>query len=102
VVIWSIAHTPLFSFSRYTKEMLVRKTPAEKHRRSVTKSVTYRALSISIDSMVAYFFTHSVILSFWIVLFVNGYSTVLYYIHERVWAHVAWGREKKTDDAAPK
>ena len=101
-MIWSITHTPLFHFSRYTREMLVIKTPVEKHRRSAVKSATYRTLSISVDSMVAYFFTRDVVLSFWIVLLVNGYSTVLYYLHERVWAHVTWGREKKIGDTAPK
>lgn len=93
---------PVFCFSRYTGEMLVTKRPSEKHRRSIMKSVTYRILSISVDLMVAYFFTHSAVLSFWIVFFVDGYSTILYYLHERVWAHVAWGREHKASDVSEK
>ncbi len=67
----------------------------EKHRRSIVKSITYRFLSITADTLVAYIFTKDVALTAGIVLFVNGYSTVLYYFHERVWAHILWGREKR-------
>jgi len=65
----------------------------EKHRRSITKSVTYRLLSITADSVVAYFFTRDIALSAGIVLLVNGYSTFLYYFHERIWAHIHWGKQ---------
>ena len=68
---------------------------AEKHRRSAAKSLSYRILSISVDAVVAYFFTRNVALSAGIVIFVDGYSTLLYYLHERVWAHIHWGRDKK-------
>ena len=66
--------------------------PHEKHRRSAVKSVTYRLLSVTIDFLVAYFFTKSFTFSLWIVLLVDGYSTLLYYLHERAWAHIHWGR----------
>jgi uncharacterized membrane protein len=77
--------------------MLTTEKPLEKNRRSVTKSATYRTLSISVDSIVAYFFTRDAVLTLGIVLLVNGYSTLLYYLHERVWAHIKWGREEKID-----
>lgn len=75
--------------------MLTTEKPIEKNKRSVTKSATYRVLSISVDAVVAYLFTHNVALSAGIVLLVNGYSTLLYYIHERIWAHITWGREEQ-------
>ena len=64
----------------------------ELHRRSFAKAVSYRVLNIIVDSFVAYFFTRDISLSASIVIFVETYSTVLYYLHERVWAHVHWGR----------
>jgi uncharacterized membrane protein len=76
--------------------MITVEKPVEKNRRSVTKSATYRVLSISVDSIVAYFFTRDAVLTLEIVLLVNGYSTLLYYLHERVWAHITWGRETKS------
>ncbi len=65
---------------------------AEKHRRSVVKTVSYRITSIFFDSIIAYLFTHDVLFSAGLVLFVNGYSTLVYYIHERVWTRINWGR----------
>ncbi len=69
-------------------------TAVEKHSRSVTKAISYRLLSITVDSIVAYFITRDALLSLGIVIFVNSYSTVLYYLHERVWANIHWGRKK--------
>ena len=66
--------------------------PAETHNRSIVKSVSYRVASITVDALVAYFFTRDIALSAGIVIIVDTYSTLLYYLHERVWAHIHWGR----------
>lgn len=66
---------------------------AEKHSRSLIKAISYRILSITADSIAAYFFTKDVLLSAGIVILINSYSTILYYIHERVWANIHWGRK---------
>ena len=66
----------------------------EKRLRSITKATLYRVVSIIVDSAVAYFFTRNIGTTFTIVIIVNGYSTVLYYIHERLWAHISWGRKE--------
>ena len=66
--------------------------PLDTHPRSIAKSVSYRVLSVAVDATVAYLFTHNIALSAGIVLFVDTYSTVLYYVHERIWAHIRWGR----------
>lgn len=75
-----------------TKNLYMKTKSAETYNRSIIKSVSYRILSLSVDSSVAYFFTHNAILSAGIVIFVNMYSTLLYYFHERVWARIRWGR----------
>jgi uncharacterized membrane protein len=67
---------------------------AEKHSRSLLKAISYRVLSVTADSAAAYFFTRDMALSAGIVIFVNSYSTVLYYLHERAWANIHWGRKK--------
>jgi uncharacterized membrane protein len=69
--------------------------PLEAHHRSIAKSISYRVLSLSVDSAVAYFFTRDVALSAGIVAMVNTYSTILYYFHERAWAHIHWGHRPK-------
>ncbi len=70
----------------------MRMRSAETHNRSAVKSVSYRIVSVMVDAIVAYFFTHNIALSAGIVIFVDAYSTLLYYLHERVWAHIHWGR----------
>jgi uncharacterized membrane protein len=49
------------------------------------------------DTVVAYLFTKSVAETAGIVLFVNAYSTFLYYGHERVWSFIKWGKKKDED-----
>ncbi len=73
----------------------------EAHPRSIAKSISYRVLSVSVDSAVAYFFTHNIALSAGIVLVVDTYSTVLYYLHERIWAHIHWGHTPVVVQAPP-
>lgn len=72
-------------------------TSAENSHRSIIKSITYRILSITADSAAAFFFTRDAALSAGIVLVVNGYSIFLYYMHERAWAHIHWGRKNKNE-----
>lgn len=66
--------------------------PVETHNRSLVKSVSYRVVSVMVDAIVAYYFTRNVALSAGIVIFVDAYSTLIYYLHERAWAHIHWGR----------
>ncbi len=75
----------------------MKRKASEKHSRSIIKAISYRILSITVDSLVAYFFTRDVATTAGIVILVNAYSTFLYYGHERVWAHVRWGRRKDED-----
>jgi uncharacterized membrane protein len=66
--------------------------PAEKHSRSLVKAISYRVISITADSIAAFLFTQSAAMTFGIVAVVNGYSMVLYFLHERLWANIQWGR----------
>jgi len=70
-------------------------TSAENHSRSLVKAISYRCLSMSVDFIVAYSVTGNVAFSTGIILFVNGYSTILYYGHERIWANIHWGHKTK-------
>jgi uncharacterized membrane protein len=69
--------------------------PAENHSRSITKAISYRILSILADATAAYILTKSFTLTARIVALTTTYSTILYYLHERAWANIHWGRNKK-------
>ncbi len=71
----------------------MRLNPHEKHSRSIIKSISYRMISMTADTIVAYYFTNNVIETAGIVVFVNFYSTILYYSHERLWSNIKWGRK---------
>ena len=61
-------------------------------RRSLAKSLSFRMVSITTDLIVIYLFTRKAALSLEIALGANITSTIMYYIHERVWNRVHWGK----------
>ncbi|MDQ5962861.1 MAG: hypothetical protein QG653_668 [Patescibacteria group bacterium] len=70
------------------------KPAPEKHSRSVAKAITYRILHMAVDALVAFFITKDIAITIGIVVLVNGYSTILYYLHERIWVHIKWGKRE--------
>lgn len=75
---------------RYSKDnfMII----AEQHKRSFVKSITFRAIVIMSDLIIVTAVTHRYDFAIGVVLATNLGSTLLYYLHERVWAKIAWGR----------
>jgi len=66
----------------------------EKYERSVTKTVTYRILIVISTFIVTYFLTGEVRLSIEITAVANIINTFLYFLHERIWNRIGWGRTK--------
>ncbi len=64
----------------------------EHRRRSILKAITYRFISIMVDTVIAYAITHSAEKTLLFVIISNTISIVVYFIHERVWNRVPWGR----------
>ncbi len=65
----------------------------ESHVRSLAKSATYRAIIILTAMLVAWYYTADPIQSITISLVFNGISTVIYYLHERAWDRILWGKK---------
>ena len=63
--------------------------------RSVAKSFTFRVAIVISDAVITFALTHRYDLTIGFVVFTNLASTVLYYMHERFWAHIRWGRAKR-------
>lgn len=62
--------------------------------RSAAKAVSYRVV-ISIQLfIITWLVTGSVQSALQLTGWTALVSTLVYYIHERVWAHIAWGRTK--------
>jgi adenylylsulfate kinase len=71
-------------------------------RRSIVKAVTYRVIIICLDLCFVYLLTGSLSIAFWFMVGSNAYTTVAYFIHERVWAKVSWGKDKKNKSRKPR
>lgn len=64
----------------------------ETHKRSWVKSLIWRIIGIFLLGAIAYAVTDNWEQVSLITLIFHGMRVVLYYIHERLWDQVAWGR----------
>jgi uncharacterized membrane protein len=66
---------------------------AENGKRSLVKALTYRAFIVCLDFLAVYWFTGKARLALGFMLVSNVYTTVGYFLHERLWARIKWGAE---------
>ena len=65
--------------------------PIEKHQRSIVKSITFRIIVVISDLTIITLVTHRYDVAIGITVATNIGSTILYYLHERVWTRIKWG-----------
>jgi len=63
-------------------------------RRSLIKAITYRIVIILLDITVIYLLTRRLEIALGFMIISNVYTTLTYYVHERVWDRIGWGREE--------
>lgn len=56
------------------------------------KSVTYRLLIVITNSIIVYALTRSFDMTLGVILFSNLLNTIMYFVHERFWSRVHWGK----------
>lgn len=66
-------------------------------RRSLVKAITFRVVVIASDTVVIYLITRRVDLTAGLVVFTNIASTIEYFLHERAWNKISWGRDEAPD-----
>ena len=64
----------------------------ERKVRSLVKALTWRLVASATTGIVVFLFTSDPPLSFWAMTVDFIIKLILYYIHERVWNRVRWGR----------
>jgi uncharacterized membrane protein len=62
-------------------------------KRSVVKAITYRGVIVVLDFVVIYLLTGKVATAAGFMIISNIYTTVAYFLHERVWSGLKWGLE---------
>lgn len=61
---------------------------------SLAKTITYRILITISTFIVTYYMTGDFSLTLGVTLVSNIVSTFLYFIHERIWNQIHWGKIK--------
>lgn len=63
-------------------------------RRSFTKAVTFRVVIVALDVPVVYLLTGRLDLAVVFTVVSNLYASIAYYMHERIWNKIGWGKTK--------
>ncbi len=61
-------------------------------KRSLAKALTYRGFIVLLDFLCIYLMTGKTKIAIGFMLASNVYTTAAYFGHERLWAHIQWGR----------
>lgn len=64
----------------------------EKSKRSLVKTITFRIVVTTADFFVIYWLTGKWEAAAPLVILTNLDSTVLYFLHERIWNKIHWGK----------
>lgn len=67
---------------------------SEHTKRSIVKAITFRIIILISDGIIIYSITHRYDVALAVILFSNISSTIIYFIHERVWNKINWGKIK--------
>jgi uncharacterized membrane protein len=64
---------------------------APSRKRSIVKALTYRVIILCLDFIVVYVLTRKAEIAAGFMIVSNVYTTVGYFLHERLWAGIQWG-----------
>jgi uncharacterized membrane protein len=64
----------------------------ESFKRTIGKTVSYRIVILILDFTCIYLFTGQVKMAVGFMIVSNIYTTVGYFIHERIWDKIKWGK----------
>jgi uncharacterized membrane protein len=67
-------------------------------KRSIVKALIYRGIIICLDFLVIYLLTGKVATAAGFMIISNIYTTVAYFLHERVWSGIKWGLEPQAEN----
>ena len=84
---------------------MIEKLHPEKHHaietlyRSIVKTVSYRVVILMLDFVAIYLFTGKIKIALGFMIVSNVYTTLGYFLHERIWDKIKWGKiiYKKVD-----
>jgi len=69
------------------------KQAKDSFKRSLVKSIGYRFIIVTLDFTTVYIFTGKVNIAVGFMLVSNTYTTIIYFLHERIWDRIKWGKK---------
>jgi len=75
-------------------KLIDEKARTDQRKRSIIKALTFRCIVVLSDSIIVSSITNKQDEVLSIVVFTNLFSTLLYYLHERVWNKISWLKNK--------
>ena len=66
----------------------------EHHIRSITKAISWRFLATVTTISIVFIFTKKLMLSLGVGLVEVISKVIFYYLHERIWGKIQWGKPK--------
>ena len=66
-------------------------------KRSIIKAFTYRVIIVCLDFLAVYLLTGKVATATTFMIVSNTYTSIGYFLHERVWAGITWGLEAQNE-----
>jgi len=73
----------------------------ETKRRSLAKAISWRLVAVFVLGLVSYLFTGNWYETAFITLVYNAVQVVVYYVHERMWDLLSWGRRRDVSHLPP-
>jgi uncharacterized membrane protein len=72
----------------------ITKLSGEAHTRTIVKAISWRALATLTTMTIVFLFTRRIMLSLGVGLAEIIAKITFYYLHERIWEKVSWGKSK--------
>ena len=66
----------------------------ESHTRSIVKALSWRMFGTFATMVIAYVLTEKIALTLYIGIFEFTSKVALFYLHERIWSAISFGRKK--------
>ncbi|MDK1030981.1 MAG: DUF2061 domain-containing protein [Planctomycetia bacterium] len=76
-------------------------TYKDRHRRSILKAISYRVLAAIATTTIVFVFTREPLLSIGIGLAEAVVKIIFYYVHERVWSSIPFGKDEHPLSSLP-
>ena len=73
----------------------------EAHLRSILKAISYRVLAAIATMTIVFVFTRRIVLSIGIGLVESIVKIICYYLHERAWSFIGFGKKKHPLSSLP-